>query len=69
MRAKITLKSVKAQAQWALYDTELKGFQVRRQAKATVHAVRRMVGKRNLQITIGHDLSPDFPPVRSRVLG
>ena len=54
MRAKITLQSVKAlKPSGALYDTELKGFQVRRQAKATVYAVRRMVGKRNLQITIG----------------
>ena len=54
MRAKITLQSVKAlKPSEALYDTELKGFQVRRQAKAIVYAVRRMVGKRNLQITIG----------------
>ena len=68
MRAKITLQSVKAlKPSGALYDTELKGFQVRRQAKATVYAVRRMVGKRNLQITIGEhgawtpdkDLRPD----------
>jgi integrase len=54
MQAKITLQSVKAlRPGEALYDTELKGFQVRRQAKAIVYAVRRMVGKRNVQITIG----------------
>jgi hypothetical protein len=48
------LQSAKAlQPGEALYDTELKGFQVRQQAKATVYAVLRPFGRRNLQITIG----------------
>jgi len=51
---KIKLQSIKLlQPCEALYDTELRGFQARRQVKAVVYAVRRLFGKRNLQITIG----------------
>jgi Arm domain-containing DNA-binding protein/integrase-like protein len=54
MRNKITLQSVKVlKPGGALNDTELEGFQVRCQSKATVYSVRRLVGKRNLQIRIG----------------
>ncbi|MBX9590835.1 MAG: tyrosine-type recombinase/integrase [Hyphomonadaceae bacterium] len=54
MRAKITLQSVKAlKPGQTLHDTELRGFQVRRQAKAIVYAVRRRQGRRNVQVTIG----------------
>ena len=54
MRAKITLQSMKSlQVSVTLYDTELKGFQVRRQAGASVYSVRRKVGKRNMRHTIG----------------
>ena len=54
MRAKITLQTVKTlEPKAALYDTVLRGFQARRQAKAVVYSVRRKVGDRNVLITIG----------------
>ena len=54
MQSKITLQSVKTlKPRQTLYDTELRGFQVRRQGKAIVYTVRRKVGRRNMRLTIG----------------
>lgn len=54
MRAKITLQSVKAlKAGEEIFDTEMKGFQVRRQQDAIVYSVRRKCQGRNVRHVVG----------------
>jgi hypothetical protein len=54
MQGKITLQSVKALLPGEeIFDTDLRGFQVRRQRNAIMYSVRRKQAERNVRHIIG----------------